>query len=397
MNTMDLFTPRFNDERLHPYFKSLITNEEFKPVQETLTMWSTGLLDRKKESSKFINEFQLSFNSSFWELYLNKAFLDMGFNIDYSKESPDFNLTHSSGRIVNVEAVSSNNKLNENKEYYTKSAYKEIDSKSKENFDFATLKLLGKLKDKKDLFIGINNKKYPYSKLEHVDGNPFVVAIAPFDSHHAFTQNNTLINRVLFGIEPPTIDENGQPVFKEISHIAGKDGKNIELGIFTNDSYKEISAVIFSTTGTFGKAVVQSKVKNTTVRSTRYRESDLGEFISNHGLDNFGMTERKLSKTYDIISTREPCEVKIPGSDSNFIVYGSDIHFCDLSEHEETHLDGLHIYYNPYANIPLDNDLFNYYEITQNYFDKTIQEMVPIHNDNSLVSRQTYTEPNNKD
>ena len=369
----------------------------FKPVQETLTMWSTGLLDRKKESSKFINEFQLSFNSSFWELYLNKAFLDMGFNIDYSKESPDFNLTHSSGRIVNVEAVSSNNKLNENKEYYTKSAYKEIDSKSKENFDFATLKLLGKLKDKKDLFIGINNKKYPYSKLEHVDGNPFVVAIAPFDSHHAFTQNNTLINRVLFGIEPPTIDENGQPVFKEISHIAGKDGKNIELGIFTNDSYKEISAVIFSTTGTFGKAVVQSKVKNTTVRSTRYRESDLGEFISNHGLDNFGMTERKLSKTYDIISTREPCEVKIPGSDSNFIVYGSDIHFCDLSEHEETHLDGLHIYYNPYANIPLDNDLFNYYEITQNYFDKTIQEMVPIHNDNSLVSRQTYTEPNNKD
>ena len=397
MNTMDLFTPRFNDERLHPYFKSLITNEEFKPVQETLTMWSTGLLDRKKESNKFINEFQLSFNSSFWELYLNKAFLDMGFNIDYSKESPDFNLTHNSGRIINVEAVSSNNKLNENKEYYTKSAYKEIDSKSKENFDFATLKLLGKLKDKKDLFIGINNKKYPYSKLEHVDGNPFVVAIAPFDSHHAFTQNNTLINRVLFGIEPPTIDENGQPVFKEISHIAGKDGKNIELGIFTNDSYKEISAVIFSTTGTFGKAVVQSKVKNTTVRSTRYRESDLGEFISNHGLDNFGMTERKLSKTYDIISTREPCEVKIPGSDSNFIVYGSDIHFCDLSEHEETHLDGLHIYYNPYANIPLDNDLFNYYEITQNYFDKTIQEMVPIHNDNSLVSRQTYTEPNNKD
>lgn len=53
-------------------------------------MWSTGLLDRKKESNKFINEFQLSFNSSFWELYLNKAFLDMGFNIDYSKESPDF-------------------------------------------------------------------------------------------------------------------------------------------------------------------------------------------------------------------------------------------------------------------------------------------------------------------
>ncbi len=391
MDTMDLFTPRFKDERLHPYFKSLITNEEFKPVQETLTMWSTGLLDRKKESNKFINEFQLSFNSSFWELYLNKAFLDMGFNIDYSKESPDFNLTHKSGRIINVEAVSSNNKLNEKKEYYTKSAHKESLDSKKENYDFATLKLLGKLKDKKDLFIGLKDKKtqkpkkFPYSKLEHVQGNPFVVAIAPFDSHYAYTQNNTLINRVLFGIEPPMIDENGQPIFKEISHIAGKDGENIELGIFTNDSYKEISAVIFSTTGTFGKAIVQSNVKNTTVRSTRYRESDLGEFISNHGLDNFGTTERKLSKTYDIISTREPCEIKIPGSGYNFIVNGSDIHFCDLSEHEETHLDGLHIYYNPYADVPLDEDLFNAYEITQNYFDKSTREMIPIHNDNSLV------------
>jgi len=71
MNTMDLFTPRFKVERLHPYFKNLITNEEFKPVQETLSIWSKGLLGRKKESNKFINEFQLSFNSSFWELYLN--------------------------------------------------------------------------------------------------------------------------------------------------------------------------------------------------------------------------------------------------------------------------------------------------------------------------------------
>jgi hypothetical protein len=384
---MDLFTPRFKDERLHPYFKSLITNEEFRPVQETLTIWATGLLARKKESNKFINEFQLSFNSSFWELYLNKAFLDMGFNIDYSKESPDFNLTHNSGRIINVEAVSSNNKLNGQKEYYTKSAHKEsIDSK-KENFDFATLKLLGKLKDKKDLFIGINDKKFPYSKLEHVDGNPFVVAIAPFDSHHSYSQNNTLINRVLFGIEPPIINENGQLISKRISHITGKDGKNIELGIFTNDSYKEISAVIFSSTGTFGKAVVQSNVKNTTVKSTRYRESNLDEFISNYGLEKFGMTETKLSKTYDVISIRDIHED---------IVFGSDAHFCNLSEHKETHLDGLHIYYNPYANIPLDNDLFNNYEITQNYFDKSTKEMIPIHNDNSLVSRQTFTEQTRK-
>ncbi len=48
-------------------------------------------------------------------------------------------------------------------------------------------------------------------------------------------------------------------------------------------------------------------------------------------------------------------------------------------------------YYNPYANIPLDNDLFNYYEITQNYFDKTIQEMVPIHNDHFIQCLDKHT------
>ena len=59
---------------------------------------------------------------------------------------------------------------------------KELKKAKKENYDFATLKLLGKLKDKKDLFIGLKDKKtqkpkkFPYSKLEHVQGNPFVVA-----------------------------------------------------------------------------------------------------------------------------------------------------------------------------------------------------------------------------
>ena len=62
---MDLFTPRFKDERLHPYFKSLITNEEFKPVQETLSIWSKGLLGRKKESNKF-REPKFNLNKSYF-------------------------------------------------------------------------------------------------------------------------------------------------------------------------------------------------------------------------------------------------------------------------------------------------------------------------------------------
>jgi len=389
MGTMDLFTPRVKDEQLHPYFKSLITESRYQDVLNTIQNWTIGLSGRKKETDKFIKEFQISFNSSFWELYLNKVFQDLGFKIDYSKESPDFNLIHSSGRIVNVEAVTSNNQLSNNKDYYSKNAYQEtVSTKNDDASQNAILKLLGKIKDKKDLFIGKNNKKSPYSTLEHVKNKPFILALAPFDNHLSYTQNNTLINQVLYGVLPPTMDQVKNTSSKKINHIINKNGKKIDLGIFTNDSYKEISAIIFSTTGTFGKAISQSKMLNSTIRSTRYRIEDLNSYITNFGIDKLGFREIKLSKTHTVMITRMPMD--------NF-VFGSDVHFCDSSEHHESILDGLHIYYNPYAEIPLDEDLFNAYEITQNYFDKSTSEMIPMHNDNSLVSRQVYTEYEQKD
>lgn len=378
---LDLFTLRVKETQLHPYFKRLIEEKSYQSVLSTIENWSRGMGGRKKELDKFINEFQISFNSSFWELYLNKAFQDLGFEIDYSKESPDFHLIHSSGRIINVEAVTSNNQASTDKNYYTQEAYKEtIENK---NTNEAILKLVGKIKDKKDLFLGQGGKKYPYSKLEHVKGNPFVLAIAPFDTHLSYTQNNTFINQVLYGVLPSNMDEINSTTSKKIDHIFNKNGKKIELGIFTNDSYKEISAIIFSATATFGKAISQSKMSNTTIRSTRFRIFDLNNFITKHGIENFGINEIKLSKTHTVMTIRMPMDD---------IVFGSDVHFCDSIEYYETHLDGLHIYYNPYAEIQLDSVLFNAYEITQNYFDKSTREMIPIHNDNSLVSRQVFTE-----
>ena len=43
----------------------------------------------------------------------------------------------------------------------------------------------------------------------------------------------------------------------------------LELGIFTSAKYKEISAVIFSTTATMGKAISQTPLERT-VRFSRY-------------------------------------------------------------------------------------------------------------------------------
>lgn len=379
---MDLFNLVVKEKRLHPLFKRIITEESYKPTIEVINKWSEGLIGRKKESKKFAQDFQIAFNSSLWELYLNKSFIELGFDIDYSKESPDFNLIHKSGRIVNVEAVTANNKNHESEEYYSsESIYEVSDLNSEEFLDQSTIKLAGKLKDKRELFIGTNGKKFPYKALEHVKGNPFVIAIAPFDNHLSFSQNNMAINRVLYGINPAVPDSEGGFLVEQIDHILNHNDQRIELGIFTNDSYKEVSAVIFSTTGMFGKAVVQAGISNF-IRATRYRQMGIVEFMAKEGIDMLGKTHRTIRDGYDVISIRY--------FEDN-LVCGSDTYLYESSEHEESHLDGLHIYYNPYASIPLEQNFFSAYEITQNSYDIEGKCMVCKHNDGSLVSRQTFT------
>jgi hypothetical protein len=379
---MDLFTPLVKEEKLHPLFKRVIKEKTYKPAMAVINEWSKGLLGRKGETEKFIKEFQTTFNSSLWELYLNKAFSELGFNIDYSEASPDFNLIHESGRHVCVEAVTANNKLNESDEYYTEKSFNDsLQSEDKNFLDQSTIKLIGKLKDKRDLFIGTKNKKHPYSSLEHVKGNPFVVAVAPFDNHLSFTQNNMAINRVLYGINPPNENNLSDMVIEKISHIINHNGKRIDLGIFTNESYKEISAVIFSTTGMFGKAVVQSGISNF-IRATKYRQIEPSVFLKTEGIEKLGASHTEISKGNDLFTLRFP---------TGDFVCGSDMHLYNSSEHKESHLDGLHVYYNPFAEYPLDKDLFNAYELTQNDYDIEKREIVCMHNDGSLVSRQIYT------
>lgn len=370
---MKLFEPKFKDEKLHRYFKQIITDELYAPAIGSIEEWATGFSERRKESEKFINEFQTTFSSSLWELYLNKAFRDLGFKIDYSKESPDFLLEHESGKAFNVEAVTSNKPVKD-----------EVDATkmSEEEFlNFSSLKLLRKLTDKKNLFLGENGEKHPYSSLPHVKSRPFVIAVSPFDNDLSFSQNNTAINKVLFGIEPPKQGIDGEFTTKKSTHIKTHSGSDVEIGIFTNDSFKDISAVIFSTTGMFGKAIIQGGIE-CTVRSTRFRQESLSEFLATEGVEGLGVKQTKLSETHEVFSMRQPL---------GDVVFGSDMHLCDSSEHTETHLDGLHIYYNPYAEIPLDKDLFHANEITHNFYDTSSEEMVCTHNDGSLVSRQVFT------
>lgn len=367
---MDLFKVRLPKDKLDKSFRQIVTDPAYAPVRDVIQSWGKGLLERSGEQIKFVNEFQSTFNSAFWELYLNKLFIELGFSVDYTKASPDFCVSTPGGYQFNVEAVVSDRP-------------KVLAAKQRllceEEFrDHCTIKLMGKLKDKKDIFIGSGGKKFPYSSLDHVRDKPFVIAIAPFDSDFSLSQNNEIINRVLFGIEPP--DEYALKTGRQrkVSSIKKPSGAPIDLGIFTNDSYKEVSAVIFSTTGTFGKAVVESGIERI-VRVTNYRH--FAKDDADKVLGGMGVSVYKLGSLNYLISRF---------SDFGRSVAGSDVHIYHSRFHRESHFDGLHVYYNPYATVPLGDNILDGKGVTHNFYDIESDYPVQHHPDGAMVSRQVF-------
>lgn len=369
---MSLFETKIPENRLHRSFKQIVNDPKSAPVRDVIQSWAAGLLDRRGELKKFVNEFQTTFNSAFWELYLNKAFSELGFSVDYTKASPDFCVTAPSGYQFNVEAVISDRSHDSSPPVTAQSP----DESKAQN----TLKLVGKIRDKLDIFTGIKGKSFPYSTLDHVQGRPFIIAIAPFNSDDSLMQNNEIINRVLFGIDSPDQDTLLTGVQRKIPSVLKPSGAPVQLGIFTDDTYKEVSAVFFSTTGTFGKAVIESGIKRI-VRVTRYGEMSREAFFFTEGANSLGVRHHLVGPSNYRITTRFEYGSRI---------IGADMQIYESCMHRETHLDGLHIYYNPFATIPLDAGVVHANGITHNFYD--VENSVPEHKhpNGALVSRQVY-------
>ena len=306
-----------------------------------------------------------------WELYLNRAFIEMGCDVDFTKASPDFFVQGPGNYEFNVEAVVSDDPSRE---------------KQREPFDPAAfrtrgaLKLAGKIRDKLQLYRGDDGKKYPYSSMSHVRNRPFVIAIAPFDNELSLTQNNELINMVLFGLAPPVVEGPERGRQDKITSILKPSGAQVEMGIFTNNSHKEISAVFFSTTGTFGKAVAESQIDRL-VRSTRYRVIDKNKIGPDTQNWKIGTQRIQFAGLDYLLRQREE------GSDQ---IWGADFHIQHSSLHRETHLDGIQVYFNPYAEVPFDQNFPWPAEIALNYFDTETAAHIQAHPDGALVSRQFF-------
>ena len=201
------------------------------------------------------------------------------------------------------------------------------------------------------------HKKYitSYSKLDHVAGRPFVLAVAPFEQPFFNHQYNRPIKSVLYDhyVDEPAYEKDPQafpngPPNRQLGFVTKDNGAEIELGFFNDDRMRHISAVLFSCTATWGKVDAlshQSALRRTIVQTLWGSEPD-GRPVMRAGY---------------------------------------------AEETGETLTDGLQIYHNPYALHPLDPAMFRRRGVVQNYPDARIGRWVEEEVNRSLYSRFVIT------
>ncbi|MRI35497.1 hypothetical protein EOPP23_21290 [Endozoicomonas sp. OPT23] len=336
---MNLFEPVVDVKKQHKNFVSILKKSKEADRQELLR-WCEGFPDRDK---KLVIEFQTTFNSSFWEIYLYAVFSEINLQMDWKHPTPDFIVKYNDRKIV-IEATIAAAASGKTPEWE-----KDLSKAPPTRFKKMNIESIIRLSN------SINSKcrKYneKYSKLEHVRSNPFVIAVAPFEQPHFNLQCETPIMALLYDFyvdedeynDNPHLYPNGPPDVS-LGFVEKENGSEIELGIFENNSHSEISAIILSTTATWGKVESMSSFAGVRfINTVWWSESDKEPLYKSSTTDNV----------------------------------------------EENVRDGLFVFHNPYAKRPLDPEMFNHEGITQVFVDPKTKQITKKRNGLFLMHRQS--------
>lgn len=340
---LDILNPVVPEEKLHPNFKSLLRNPYHHETLLTIQEWTQGFVDRDR---KIVKEFQTTFNSAFWEFYLNAVFLQLGFSIDYTKSRPDFILTKDS-YCFTAEAAIASHPFGSQPEWIRDLSQVEITEKYLYELNqLAMIRIANSIYTKWEKFCK------EYTTLSHVQNKPFIICIAPFEQPFFYAQGSRAIQSVLYKFDKPLFVPNfigGINIIGEqyIDKVIKGNGTDLELGFFTNDKMKDVSAIIFTNTATITKvqALKSYKYPNTVFSAIRYNE-------------------HKFSFPHVIVKQGET--------------------------YHESLTDGLHIFINPFAKNKLNLNLFSCLDITFHNYD--IENKIPVTfiKDRALIAHQCF-------
>lgn len=337
---MDLFTPIVPEASQHQNFRFINQPGLCSSEIDVINSWASGFSDR---DGKFVKEFQTTFNSSFWELYLFGCFkeLDLEVNLDYS--TPDFLVKSQNTEFV-AEATTSSHPDGFQPEW-------ERDLRLLEHTDMeeinrlSTIRLLNSISSK--------YKKYnkTYSKLDHVKGKPFVICVSPFDQPFFYLQDSMAIVRVLYAYDRALAVAGTEPdewILVGNSRcytVQKKPGVELPLGLFTNSDMPEISAIFFNNRATFCKVRALAS-------SDQYPVIFMGSRLTN-------VQTSPQSKRFSQMR----------------------------AEYSESLLDGGHVLLNPFAQNPLDISIFEGQRVAIHTYDPEHDSYLADYPENFLLQR----------
>lgn len=284
MAELDLFKPIVSLAKLHPNFIATISPNA-TGVRNVINDWARGFVDR---DGKFVKEFQTTYNSSFWELYLFAVMKSLNLEIDFKVSSPDF--VTKCGLVV--EATTANHAFDDVPEW-EKTIAGMNEQNSFEVFKHSAIRLSNAFAAKA--------KKYreTYAQLNHVKDKPFIIAISNYSRQDFNLHGDVPLQWLLYDV-------------LEKKKLRKSNGGYVDLGLFRTSAFKDVSAVLYSSLATFGKA--------------RALSNDKGN-ITFHAI--------RIKDNYTIIKVEE-----------------------NIADYKESLTDGLRLFINPFARVPVDINQF---------------------------------------
>ncbi|MBX8621749.1 hypothetical protein K4754_06875 [Pseudomonas glycinae] len=313
-----LFETKLPVEKQHPAFHMLCTRPHWVPARAIMSEMMCHFID---VDGNFVEQFQTTaFDSRIWELYLYAAFLELGLFVNKEHEAPDFEVSNGKNKVF-IEAVTVGPSPNDpplpppNSHTPIRRTLEEVKEllKTRAPIRFGSA-LYSKL-----------NRKNKYWDLEHVKGHPLVFAVADFHEDQSMTWSSPALLEYLYAVTHDfTYDDAGQLIISPLKIEKHEyQGKTIPSGYFFQPGAENVSAVLFSSSGTISKF------------------NRMGQ------LAGFGLANQKIFRTG--VKHRH---------DQNAAIPEPFFHEVQQGLVNETWSEGLSMFHNPNAKHPIDPNMF---------------------------------------
>lgn len=310
---VDFFTPVVPIEKLHPDFEKLTTREEYSPALELIKPMMRWYDHTDKN---FIEQFQTTgFDARLWELYLFAMLVESGYALEKDSNIPDFSARCPFAQIC-VEATSVNPSVDGRGRPLPPPPVQTPEQLRAFQKHYMPIRFAGPLTTKL-------SKKY--WERQNVQGKPLLFAIQDFHAPASMTLSRSALPIYLYGIDwDAHHDAVGNLVIvpkKVESHKWGTK-EPVPSGFFNHPGAENVSAVITNASATVSK------------------------FTRMGVLAGFGSKRVRLIRRGMAAN---------PAPNSAAPLYF--VHDVNSPDYSETWIEGLDVYHNPNAKLPLDPTL----------------------------------------